>query len=128
MLGPYIEHIQNTVEQFSAASFVVEASLDIDVRPGGQAYIVGKLYFIDGSVLHFREYLDSTARGVEKITYTYHYQEATGALLFRYDNANHRPPLGFRAHKHLPNGIIPADPPTLEDVLLEIVQTRRFES
>ncbi len=41
-------------------------------------------------------------------------------LIFRYDNAAHKPALPFREHKHLPQQILPAPTPALTDVLTEI--------
>ncbi len=127
MLKRYLEGIQEVIARFSSASFVVESSLDIDVRPGGQAYLVGKVRFVDRSVLHFREYLDTGVQGVEKLMYTYHYQDAQGTLIFRYDNAHHKPPLGYVEHKHTPDAITQSPAPALEDVLLEVVRLRHFE-
>ncbi len=40
---------------------------------------------------------------------------------FRYDNAPHFPDLpGFPDHKHTPQGVEPAEPPDLSDVLREV--------
>lgn len=36
--------------------------------------------------------------------YTYHYQGADNRLIFRYDNARHRPPLRALEHKHTIGG------------------------
>jgi hypothetical protein len=59
-----------------------------------------------------------------KVMYTYHYQDAGDRLVFRYDNAQHRPTLGSDEHKHTPDGVVAAPAPTLEDVLAEIVVTQ----
>ena len=126
MLKTYLEHIQRVVETFGEAPFVVETSIDVDLRPGSQAYITGRFSFLDGSVLHFREYVDASGTSVEKVSYTYHYQDATHAMIFRYDNARHRPSLGFRQHKHTSHSVIAASAPSLEAVLLEIVEMRKF--
>jgi hypothetical protein len=53
--------------------------------------------------------------------YTFHYQNAQSALRFRYDDAEHRPGLGFQDHKHTPSTTIPSEIPSLQDVLDEIV-------
>lgn len=58
----------------------------------------------------------------------YHYQDAQNILRFRYDNANHKPALGFRDHKHTPEETLQAQVPTLQDVLNEIVNTYLVES
>lgn len=52
--------------------------------------------------------------------YRYHYQGPRNQLIFRYDNARHRPLLPVLEHKHVPEQVIEAAAPTLEDVLAEI--------
>ncbi len=54
--------------------------------------------------------------------YAYHYQDATGILIFRYDNALHRPPLEQREHKHTSTGIELGVKPSLAEVLNEILR------
>ena len=53
--------------------------------------------------------------------YAYHYQDANARLIFRYDNAAHRPPLTAKEHKHTPANIAVVFPPTLEQVIDEIL-------
>lgn len=55
--------------------------------------------------------------------YSFHYQDAQAILRFRYDNAIHKPVLGFDDHKHTPEGIYLATIPNLCDVLDEIMNT-----
>ena len=50
------------------------------------------------------------------------YHNSKGGLIFRYDNAAHKPPLGVKEHKHLPDGkIIPSPPPDIHNLLEEAV-------
>ena len=98
--------------------------MSFEMRPGDQGYLTGTLLFVDGSQLHFSEYLDHTGDVVDKLMYTYQYQDANHQLIFRYDNARHKPALSSVAHKHLPGQIIEAAPPTLDEVLAEIVTAR----
>ena len=44
-------------------------------------------------------------------------------LIFRYDNAVHRPSLPFLEHKHLPDQILEIPAPPLANVLAEIFTT-----
>lgn len=55
--------------------------------------------------------------------YTYQYQNADNQLIFRYDNARHKPALSSRAHKHLPEQTIEVPAPNLDEVLAEIATT-----
>jgi len=53
----------------------------------------------------------------------YQCQDARGNLVFRYDNAAHKPALSFGEHKHVPSGeVVPAEAPELEAVLEEIME------
>jgi hypothetical protein len=55
--------------------------------------------------------------------YAYHYQDAGKALVFRYDNAAHLPPLPRAEHKHTPTDVTVWPAPTLAQVIDEILRT-----
>jgi uncharacterized protein DUF6516 len=124
MIQTYFTQIKRIIEQYAATSFVLEAQMHFDLRPGSQGYLTGTLIFADNSTLHFSEYLDQTGEGVDKLMYTYHYQDAGNQLIFRCDNALHKPALPSVAHKHLPTQIVATRAPTLDEVLAEIATTR----
>jgi hypothetical protein len=124
MIQTYFAQINTIIDQYAATSFVLEAKVSFETRPGDQGYLTGIVGFTDESKLHFSEYLDQTADGVDKLMYTYQYQNADNELIFRYDNARHKPALSSREHKHLPTQAIEAPAPTLDDVLAEIATTR----
>lgn len=86
--------------------------------------MTGQVVFVDGSRLHFHEFLKEVHGIAHKVMYTYHYQTAEGQLIFRYDNSRHRPALGFDEHKHTVEGVINAPAPVLGDVLAEIAVTK----
>jgi hypothetical protein len=54
--------------------------------------------------------------------YAYHYRDADGNLVFRYDNAVHRPALSQPEHKHTPVGIDASPAPSLPEVLDQILK------
>jgi hypothetical protein len=81
----YFLKIQNIL----AACRVLQASnVTYDKRGTYEGFIRGELYCIDGSVLHFREVVD-TELTIDRLMYTYHYMTATNAMIFRYDNTGH---------------------------------------
>jgi hypothetical protein len=121
MIQTYFTQFQAVVDQYAATNFVVETNVNYETRPGDQGYLAGTITFIDSSTLHFSEYLDQAGEVVDKLMYTYHYQDANNHLVFRYDNARHKPPLASSEHKHLPNQIIEAPAPAFDDVMVEIV-------
>ena len=124
MIQTYFTQIKRVIEQYAATSFVLEAQMHFDMRPGDQGYLTGTLIFVDDSKLHFSEYLDQTGDVVDKLMYTYHYQDTGNQLIFRYDNALHSLALFSVEHKHLPAQITAAPVPTLDEVLAEIATTR----
>jgi hypothetical protein len=116
----YFNHTKRLTEQYAATDAVLEVKVTFDTRPGEQGYLSGSMSFTDGSILYFREYLDTFEGTLDKLMYTYHYQDAENQLIFRYDNALHKPALSFREHKHLSGKIEKAPAPTLEDIFGEI--------
>ena len=121
MISEYLAQIEALVAKYTLTSFVQRITLSVERRSGDQAYLYGSFFFADSSSLHFREFLITFDYRVKKRKYAYHYQDGEGELIFRYDNAIHRPTLGFVEHKHDRKGIIPAQSPDLDTVIEEIV-------
>ena len=56
------------------------------------------------------------------MSYVYQYQNRYGELIFRYDNAAHKPALGFKEHKHTSSkDIIKAELPEIVDLVDEVI-------
>ncbi|MBN1106175.1 MAG: hypothetical protein JXL84_22395 [Deltaproteobacteria bacterium] len=98
--------------------------LDVDQRSILQGVISGQLTFEDHSELHFREFIDTSQRE-PKLSFAYHYQGAQKALIFRYDNAAHRPSLLRHTHKHTPVNVIDCPASTLAEVIDEVLKGLR---
>jgi hypothetical protein len=116
-VNAYIENLQATL---SVARFVAEPHVSVDDR-GEIVFVRADIYFADGSLLHFRELWVGRGKW-EKKTYVYHYQNAAGALIFRYDNTPHFPNLSTAPH-HKHDGeqnVVAAKAPDLQQVLDEI--------
>ena len=124
MIQNYFDQIKASVDQYAATGFVLDANVSFETRPGEQGYLAGSVTFVDGSVLHFAEFLDAIGESVDKLMYTYHYQDASDQLIFRYDNARHRPMLRSLEYKHIPGQIVEMPAPTLDDVLAEIAMDK----
>lgn len=74
----------------------------------------------DDSELHVFEYVDSD---LSRLSYAYHYQTPSGALIFRYDNEPHYPSLpSFPHHKHVAGeeAPSPSEQVNIDKVLREI--------
>lgn len=121
MIQAYFTQLKKTLDAYAAANFILDVGLTFETRPGNQGVLRGTIIFIDNSELHFKEYLDEAAQVIEKLAYSYHYHDAQKQLIFRYDNAQHKPPLLFEEHKHVTeNDLIEAGAPTIETVMAEI--------
>jgi hypothetical protein len=109
------------LNQVVATGETVLSAFQVDQRSAVRGLIAGILQFGDGSELHFREYIDMT-QAEPKIMYAYHCQDADYNLIFRYDNAAHKPALPQPEHKHTPSGIEASPVPTLAEVLDQILR------
>ena len=117
----YVQRMTDLLNQVVATGETVLSAFQVDQRSAVRGLIAGILQFGNGSELHFREYIDMT-RAEPKIMYAYHCQDADRNLIFRYDNATHKPALAQPEHKHTPLGIEASPVPTLAEVLDQILR------
>ena len=103
---------------------LVEAiSFNSEVRAGGQAVLNIQVTLIDKSQFYIREYVTSKY-GFNRVSYAYQYQSEDATLIFRYDNAQHKPRLGFDEHKHTRDGrIIQSQLPTIDEFMDEVIES-----
>ena len=120
-LRKYCDEIRNAVGKTEDYGFSESVDFREEIRAGKQAVISTEIRFVNGTVLIVREYIDAKYK-LEKLRYAYQYHNCEGELIFRYDNAAHKPPLGVKEHKHLPDGkIIPSPPPVIHNLLEEAI-------
>lgn len=115
----YARSIRDTLDEAVAVGEIALISLEVDQRSSIQGFIAGILQFDDGSTLHFREFVNVN-HAEPKLMYAYHYQDAAANLIFRYDNAAHKPALPQAEHKHTPSSVEVRPAPALIEVLDEI--------
>ena len=115
------EYFQKIDSEIADCIHVVEATVTKDRRSLHIGIIEGQLLFTDESALHFIEFVN-IKETIELYKYSYHYQDCSGALIFRYDMAPHHKEVDtFPHHKHLTSGkIIGVSAPTLSRVLENI--------
>ncbi len=65
---------------------VVSHSLAYEDRPPVAGIVRGSAACADGSILHFKEFLQLSPT-IIRLKYAYQYGRAYGSLIFRYDNA-----------------------------------------
>ena len=120
-----IEDYFERVRQALAACLVVQSfNVAYDKRGSHEGFIQGQIYFVDGSILHLREYVDAETT-FDRLAYVYQYVTSTGQLVFRYDNSGHHKKLKLRTyphHKHASGeeNVVESPAPELAAVLQEI--------
>jgi len=121
LLTEYLSDIAKVISEYSQTGLIIDSELSTDFRTEKIGIIKGSISFSDNSKLVFSEYLDLRYK-VEKLNYSFHYQKHDGSLIFRYDNAEHKPPVGALGHKHLTGGkVVAAEPPSLKEIFTEIM-------
>jgi Family of unknown function (DUF6516) len=121
LLNNYQANIQAIIQKYVTGGWILSFTFSVDTKSSYLGFIQGKLDFINGSFLFFKEYVD-LQKLVNKFSYSFHYQDLENNLIFRYDNAKHKPDLGFSDHKHINNKVIRCEVPDLEKVILEIIR------
>ncbi len=127
-LSRYLAALRQEIERLDTFGFAESIDFREELRAGKQAIVKAEIVLVDGSVLFIREYIDAKYK-IEKVSYAYQYQDGEGKLIFRYDNAVHKPGLGFIEHKHTADSVItPAALPELSELIEEIIISIRNNS
>jgi hypothetical protein len=116
----YLADLTESINEYSISGFIVISEITSDFRNDKIGIIRGKIVFVDESILFFKEYLDLRHK-IDKKAYSFHYQDRNSNLIFRYDNALHKPRLAFSEHKHTGDKIIQSSIPDIGAVLEEII-------
>ena len=121
-LRNYLASFHENIQKLEDYGYTESIAIREEIRPNKQAIINGKISFVDGSVLHIKEYIDTKYK-IERLSYAYQYQDRDGKLIFRYDNAVHRPALGYSEHKHMKDEIIiKASLPDISEIIDEVIE------
>ena len=122
LLSEYQAEVAKIIDRYQRTDLIVVSELQVDARTPKIGVLRVRLVFVNGLELHVNEYVDARYR-LEKLSYSYHCQDSDGALMFRYDNAAHKPSLSFACHKHVGGGeIIAAEPPDFSNLLDEVME------
>lgn len=120
-LNEYLDLFRKAIEKFEKYGYADITEIREEIRANKQAILVAKVVLTDNSILHIREYIDAKY-GIDRVSYAYQYQNSENQLIFRYDNAVHRPALGFKNHRHSNDGkIYEAELPDIFDLVDEIL-------
>ena len=84
-----------------------------------------RLQFPDQSLLEISEAIVLIGEEPSWLSYRYHYQSPGTGLIFRYDNAPHRPEISsYRDHKHTRDSVVASPHPSIEQILEEVRSLR----
>jgi len=118
-ISEYLTSFRHDLERLDTYGFAESIIFHEELRAGKQAIVKAEIVLVDGSCLIIREYIGSKY-GLEKLSYA-QYQDHNENLIFRYDNAAHKPTLGYTNHKHSSGNIEMADPPAIPALVDEII-------
>jgi len=121
----YAREIEDVLNAIVATGEATLVNIQIDQRSSLRGFVAGLLRLDDASELHFREFVD-VSLSEPRLMYAYHYQGVDKELIFRYDNAAHRPRLPQAEHKHTPASVEVSPAPTLAQVVDEILKGARL--
>jgi hypothetical protein len=115
------EYVEEIRRQILDTPHVVSHSLGYEDRPPLAAIVRGSVTFVDGTYIHFKEFLQLRPV-ITRLKYAYHCATSTHALMFRYDNA--RDPAArhlstYPDHRHAPDEVLSSSAPALVSVLRE---------
>ena len=121
-IDSYFQQIASLIE---ACPIIQSSSVTYDKRARHEGFVRGELHFVDGSILHLREFVDVEDR-IDRFTYVYQYMNAEQALVFRYDNTGHHKKLNLPTHPHHKHVgdedvVVASSAPSLAEVLDEII-------
>lgn len=119
-LNQYQSNFITTIQKYVNEGWILSFEFSVDFRSSYIGFIQGSLEFRDDSHLFFKEYI-KLQDSIEKLSYSFHYQDRDNNLIFRYDNAKKKPDLGYLDHKHIEDKIIPSEIPNIEQVKLLII-------
>lgn len=121
-LRDYLSSFHSAVGRIDDYGFAESIDINEEIRTSKQAVTKARIVLVDRSILQIKEYIDAKYK-IDKISYAYQYHDEEGKLIFRYDNARHKPDLGFIEHKHLSDGsIVKCGVPDISDVVDEVIE------
>ncbi len=127
-INDYFRQIQKIVE---SSAIVQLSSVTFEKRGTHEGFVRGKLKFLDGSNLYWREFVDVELT-IDRLMYVYQYMDSLDKMVFRYDNTGHHRKLNlptYPHHKHegCDDKVVPSATVDLANVLKEIELLVNFE-
>ncbi|WP_222620605.1 DUF6516 family protein [Sphaerospermopsis sp. LEGE 00249] len=83
-LNNYQADILVVIQKYLNQGWIISFNFSLDARSNYVGFIQVNLDFLRGSRLFFKEYID-LQESLEKLSYSFHYQDNENNLIFRYD-------------------------------------------
>ena len=117
----YFRQIEKIIE---ACAVIQLSNVTYEKRGTHEGLMRGELYFVDGSTLHLREFVDVEITA-DRLMYAYQFMDSSKNLVFCYDNTGHHKKLGLSTYPHHKHdegekNVIPSAAPDLAAILQEI--------
>ena len=104
-LHEYIRRLREGIHLLDKYGYTESIQIKEEIRPNKQAVVNAKVVLFNGSALYIKEYIDAKYK-INRVAYANKFNDRNGNVMFRYDDAVHKPALGFSAHKHNSDGTI----------------------
>jgi len=119
-ISDYIAKLESII---NSSEIVSSYDLNIDRKTSDIAFISGTIDFRDGTILDFKEFIESADESIDKYKYAYNFRKGSDCI-FRYDNApdpSAKNIKTFPHHKHLGDGtIVESKQVELSEIIREI--------
>ncbi len=122
----YFDHVRRLVQNLPEAQ---AERYEEHILTATRGNLRIRLRFADNALLEISEALVLVGGELYWLSYRYHYQDASVALVFRYDNAPHHPGIATHPdHKHSGEQILASVHPSIEQLLDEVRSFRKTVS
>lgn len=99
----------------------MSVKMETDMRGDYALQVKGIVLFENHYSFHFREYY-LTEEFMQKIAYSYHFQNEANQMIFQYDNAEHHSEIEtYPHHKHEGREILPSVEVDIKTVIEEVL-------
>jgi hypothetical protein len=123
------EYHQAVKARLIADPLVLQFDIQRERRTADDGYLRARLLLDNEEELEFSEYVRRVRDQVQVVTYSFHWTDANGKLICRWDNAPHYPDLPQAPH-HIHDGhqdnVLPSASMTIAEVLDKIAEFGAF--
>ena len=115
------DYLKDLESYLNEIPYRLATKVHVENRGDVALLLKGEIVFVDESELHIKEYFISIPV-LQKLAYSYHYQDKNKKLIFRFDNAEHYPDVKTNPHhKHIKSQILPSKDMSLKAVVNEVL-------